>query len=103
MSSHRNASIFCCASSSDAKGVQALLARAPVERFNHRVVRRLAAAAEVEDDAVGVGPETHGGTEEIGTVVAVDVLVALPASAQRRLQCKDSQFLATNPIKGLYQ
>src|SRR5215207_8782887 len=54
--------------------VQTLFPEAPVERLDRRVVRRLAAAAEVEDDSVGVRPQVHRGTDELGPVVAVNPL-----------------------------
>jgi hypothetical protein len=54
--------------------VQALLSKPAIEGFDRGVVRRLAAAAEVEDDAVGVRPEVHRGADELGAVVAVDPL-----------------------------
>src|SRR5918992_47058 len=54
--------------------VQTLFAESSVEGFDRRVVRRLASTTEVEDHAVGVRPEIHGRTDELGAVVAVDAL-----------------------------
>ena len=39
--------------------IEALVSEAPVERLDRGVVRRLAAAAEVEHHAVGIRPEVH--------------------------------------------
>src|SRR5215467_4438709 len=54
--------------------VQTLFAEPSVERFDGRVVGRFASTTEVEDDPFGVRPEIHRGTDELGTVVAVDAL-----------------------------
>src|SRR6267143_4306882 len=62
--------------------VQTLFAEAPIERFNRRVVGRLAPATEVENNAVRVRPEIHGRADELATVVAVDALRQAPFKAQ---------------------
>src|SRR5687768_10024143 len=54
--------------------VQAFFAESTVERFDGGIVSRLAATTEVENHAVGVGPEIHRGADELGAVVAVDAL-----------------------------
>ena len=66
--------------------VQTLFAESSVERFDGRVVGRLTAATEVEDDAVRVGSQIHRGADELGAVVAVDALrqAALEAQALER-------------------
>ena len=54
--------------------VQTLFAKPAIEGFDRGVVRRLPAATEVEDDAVGVRSPVHRGADELGPVVAVDPL-----------------------------
>ena len=54
--------------------VQTVLAKSPIERFDHGIVRRFAASAEVEDDAVGIRPQVHRRADELGAIVAVDAL-----------------------------
>ena len=54
--------------------VQTLLSKPTIEGFDRGVVGRLAASAEVEDHAVGVRPQVHRGTDELGPIVAVDAL-----------------------------
>ena len=49
--------------------VQTFFTESPIERFDRRVVGRLAAPAEIEDDAVAVCPEIHRGADELGPVV----------------------------------
>ena len=62
--------------------VQAFFAEPPVERFDSGVVRRLAATAEVEDDAVRIRTQIHRRTDELGPVVAVDALWQSPLEAE---------------------
>ena len=66
--------------------VQTLFAESSVEGFDGRVVRRLAATTEVDDDAVGVHPQVHRRADELGAVIAVDPLrqAALEAEALER-------------------
>ena len=54
--------------------VQTVETQASIEGFDHGVVRGLAAPAEVQDHAVGVRPQIHRGTDELGPVVAIDPL-----------------------------
>src|SRR5215216_1938683 len=54
--------------------VQTLLSEPTVEGFDRGVVGRFAATTEVQDDAVGVRPEVHRGTDELRSVVAVNAL-----------------------------
>ena len=52
--------------------VQTFFSEASIERFDRGIVRRFAAATEVEDDAVRVRPENHRRTDELCSVVAVN-------------------------------
>jgi hypothetical protein len=54
--------------------VQAFFPEAAVEGFDGRIVRRLATSAEVEDDAIRVGPSVHRRADELRSVVAIDPL-----------------------------
>ena len=54
--------------------VQAFVPEAAIERFDRRVVGRLAPMAEVQDDLIGVRSEIHRGADELAAVVAVDPL-----------------------------
>lgn len=67
--------------------VQTVFAKPSVERLDHRVVRRLAPATEVEDHAVGIRPEIHRGTDELRAVVAVDPLGQPPIEPEA-LECR---------------
>ena len=49
--------------------VQTFFAEPSVERFDGRIVGRLAPAAEVENYSVGVRPQIHRGTDELGAIV----------------------------------
>ena len=49
--------------------VQAFFPEAAVEGFDGRIVRRLATSAEVEDDAIRVGPPVHRRADELRSVV----------------------------------
>ena len=66
--------------------VQTFFAEPSIKRFDGGVVGRLATAAEVEDHAVGVRPQVHRGTHELGAVVAVDPL-RQSALEPQPLQC----------------
>ena len=68
--------------------VQAFFTEPPVERFDGGIVGRLAPATEVENDAVGIRPEIHRGTDELRTVVTVDALGQAALKAQS-LECCD--------------
>jgi hypothetical protein len=52
--------------------VQALGAEASVEGFDKGVVGRLAGPAEVERDAVGVGPQIEIARDELCTLIDTD-------------------------------
>ena len=51
--------------------VQTFVTEPTVEGFDRRVVGRISAATEVENDLVRVGPEIHGRTDELGAIVAI--------------------------------
>ncbi len=77
--------------------VQTLLAKPPVERFDRGIVGWFAPTTEIENHAVGIGPEIHRGTDELGAVVAVDALrqAALDAQAlERRHDVATTEALA---------
>ena len=58
--------------------VQAFIAEPPVEGLDGGIVRRLSASAEVEDHVVRIRPEIHRGTDELGSIVALDPLRQSP-------------------------
>jgi hypothetical protein len=61
--------------------VQALGPEAPVEGFDEGVVRRLAGPAEVQGDAVGIGPQVQVPGDELGPLIDPDGLrIAQPAA-----------------------
>jgi len=49
-------------------------AESSVEGFDDRIVRGLAASAEVQDHAAGIRAQIHCGADELRTVVAIDPL-----------------------------
>jgi hypothetical protein len=66
--------------------VQTFFPESSIEGFDGRVVRRFAPPAEVQDDTMGVGPQIHRRTDELGAIVAVDALgqAALETEALER-------------------
>jgi len=62
--------------------VQVVFSESPVERCDHRIVRRLAASTKAQSHAVGVGPQVHRGAYERGPVVAGDPLREAPLEPQ---------------------
>src|SRR5687767_9827114 len=62
--------------------VQTFFAESSVEGFDGRVVRRFTPTTEVEDHAVGVRPQVHRRTDELGAVVAIDPLRQTALKAQ---------------------